>query len=451
MRIAIFLRSIVALALVAAVACSSDQATEQPTTPRDTLGQTVGVNTHYASGGSINHGALARLAEAGVSFIRNDLTWDSVEKEEGVYDFVGSGFDELVETCEALGLRILFILDYGNPLYGEARAVVDEEGRLAFAAFAAAAASRYGGRGHSWEFWNEPNLEQFWSSADGGPDPELYAELIRATAPALREADPDGEIVAGAVFSGPLSEVTEALGLGISGPRFLETVAATGVLSLADEVTLHLYRPDAPESAATDIQVARDLLDAAGYPLPVSSGEWGYSTYDPTAPQDGVNFLPAVTPNRQASYLTRMLLFNYSLGLRHSVIFKDLDKQDPNPGDIEHHWGLMARDLTPKPSYFAVSTLTELLGDAGRPETVALGAGEHGLRFQRPDGSQITALWAEQKATWLLRTEGPGDARVLGRDGSDVTPAGLSDGAQLTVESDDGPIYLVGDIAVTGL
>jgi hypothetical protein len=192
-------------------------------------------------------------------------------------------------------------------------------------------------------------------------------------------------------------------------------------------------------------------LDAAGYPLPVSSGEWGYSTYDPTAPQDGVNFLPAVTPNRQASYLTRMLLFNYSLGLRHSVIFKDLDKQDPNPGDIEHHWGLMARDLTPKPSYFAVSTLTELVGDAGPPETIALGAGEHGLRFQRPDGSQVTALWAEQKATWLLRTEGPGDARVLGRDGSDVTPAGLSDGAQLTVESDDGPIYLVGDIAVTGL
>lgn len=445
------LRSIVALALVASLACSSDQAAEQPTTPGDTLGQTVGVNTHYASGGSINHDALARLAEAGVSFIRNDLTWASVEKEAGVYDFVGSGFDELVDTCEALGLRILFILDYGNPLYGETRAVVDEEGRRAFAAFAAAAASRYGGRGHSWEIWNEPNLEQFWSSADGGPDPELYAELIRTTAPALRAADPDGEIVVGALFFGPLSEVTETIGLGISGPRFLETLAATGVLSLADEVTLHLYRRDAPEGAATDIQVARDLLDAAGYPLPVSSGEWGYSTYDPTAPPDGVNFLPAVTPNRQASYLARMLLYNYSLGLPHSVIFKDLDKQDPDPGNIEHHWGLMTRDLTAKPSYFAVSTLTELVGDAGPPETLALGAGEHGLRFQRPDGSQVIALWAEQRATWLLRAEGPGDARVLGRDGSGLTPAGLSDGAQLTLEPDDGPIYLVGDIVVTSV
>lgn len=444
-------RCIAGLALVAAVACSSDKATEQPTPSGPTLGQTVGVNTHYASGGTINHDALALLAEAGVSFIRNDLAWASVEKEAGVYDFVGSGFDELVDTCETLGLRILFILDYGNPIYGETQAVVDEEGRRAFAAFAAAAASRYGGRGHRWEIWNEPNIEQFWNSSDGGPDPELYAELIRATAPALRAADPSGDIVVGAVYFA-LPELIDWSGFGIGGPRFLEAVAATGVLSLVDEVTVHLYRFDGPEGAAADIQVARDLLDRTGYPLAVSSGEWGYSTYDPDAPPEGLNFLPAVTRNRQASYLARMLLFNYGLGLPGSVIFKDVDARDPNPGNIEHHWGLMTHDLTPKPSYFAVSTLTELLGDAGPPETVALNSREHGLRFERPDSSQVMALWAEQTATWLLRAEGQStDAQVLGRDGDDITPEGLADGARVTVEADDGPIYLLGDIAVTSV
>ena len=413
-----------------------------------TLGWTVGVNTHYASGGSINHDALARLAEAGVSFIRNDVNWDSVEKEAGVYDFAGAGFDELVDSCERLGLRILFILDYGNALYGEERAVVDEEGRRAFAAFAAAAATRYGGRGHAWEIWNEPNIDQFWSSADGGPDPELYSELVRAAAPALRAADPEGDLVVGALFFG-LHEITDSI--GIAGPGFLETVAGTGVLSLADEVTIHLYRIESPEGAAPDIELARNILDDAGYPLPVSSGEWGYSTYDPTAPSDGINFLPPVTPNRQASYYARMLLHNYSLGLRRSVIFKDLDAGDPDPGDIEHHWGLMMRDLSKKPSYFAVATLTELVGDAGPPEAVELSTGKHGLRFVRPDGSEVTALWGEQEATWLLRAEGSGDARVLSRDGADITPAGLSEGAQITIESDDGPIYLIGDIAVTSV
>ncbi|MGB8224517.1 MAG: hypothetical protein WCF10_18130, partial [Polyangiales bacterium] len=138
-EIDMLIRLLVALLLVGALACSSNQATDQTIT----LGDTVGVNTHYASGGPVDHDALTRLAEAGVSFIRNDLTWASIEKERGVYDFVGSGFDELVQTCETLGLRILFILDYGNPLYGETQAVVDEEARQAFAAFATAAASRY--------------------------------------------------------------------------------------------------------------------------------------------------------------------------------------------------------------------------------------------------------------------------------------------------------------------
>ncbi|MBW2547658.1 MAG: hypothetical protein JRE82_10590, partial [Deltaproteobacteria bacterium] len=88
-------RSMLALALVASMACSSDNVGNQ----RTTLGQTVGVNTHYGSYGPVNHEALARLANAGVSFVRNDLTWDSVEKEAGVYDFVGSGYDELVDRC----------------------------------------------------------------------------------------------------------------------------------------------------------------------------------------------------------------------------------------------------------------------------------------------------------------------------------------------------------------
>ena len=332
------------LTLAVTLACSSDPPSEQGMTFADS----VGVNTHYASGGDVDHDALTRLAEA------------------GVYDFVGSGFDELVETCESLGLRILFI-------------------------------------------------------------PECYVELVRSTAPALRAADPDGEVVVGALFFG-LPEITEAAGLGIGGPRFLESVAATGALAFADEVSLHLYRLDRPEGTAAELQAARNLLDDAGYPLPIWSGEWGYSTYDPSAPPDGFNFIPAVTPNRQASYLARMLLYSYGLGLRRSIIVKDRDARNANPCNIEHHWGLMEGDLTRKPSYFALSTLTELLGDAGPPEILALGAGEHALRFELPIDSQVTALWAEQKATWSLRAEGPsGEAQVRGRDGTDLMPDGLSE------------------------
>jgi polysaccharide biosynthesis protein PslG len=150
---------------------------------RRPLGDLVGVNTHY--GADVDPG-IDRLATAGVRLVRNDLTWDQIEREPGQYDF--SGPDRVVTALEQRGIRILFVLDYGNPVYGPPRAVVDEAGRQAFAAFAAAVAHRYGGRGHLWEIWNEPNL--FWSAPGNGPDPAQYARLVTVTVPALRAADP---------------------------------------------------------------------------------------------------------------------------------------------------------------------------------------------------------------------------------------------------------------------
>ena len=47
-----------------------------------------------------------------------DLKWDVTERERGRYDF--SPYDRLTNAIEPLGIRALFILDYGNPLYGEA-------------------------------------------------------------------------------------------------------------------------------------------------------------------------------------------------------------------------------------------------------------------------------------------------------------------------------------------
>lgn len=279
----------------------------------------------------------------------------------------------------------------------------------------------------------------------GGPDPQLYAALVGETSAAIRGADPHGEIIAGALFFG-FAEAVETFQLGIGGPRFLDRLAMTGALQLVNGVSLHFYRLGAPESVAIDVGRARAILDRAGYSLPIWSGEWGYSTYDPNAPTTGANFLPAVSHERQASYIARMLLTNYQLGLRRSVIFKDRDDSHPDPGNIEHHWGLMFADLSPKPSLRAVATLAAPVGDAGAPKSLALGAREHGLVFRCPDGRRIVALWGEQEASWILRAAGA--ARVVSREGVELTPADLSQGVRWTLDPDDGPIYLIGDVTI---
>ncbi len=431
-------------ALALALAWAAAPATAAP------LGNTIAVNTHYgAPRGRVDPAALRRLADAGVRVIRNDLDWAAIERAPGVYDFVSGEHDALVAAAEAVGLRVLFILGYGNPLHGPPQAVVDEAGRRAFAAFAAAAAGRYGGRGHRWEIWNEPNHVFFWHGPGVRPDPAQYAALVRAVVPALRATDPHGEILVGAAFTG-LPAAIAAIG-GVPGVDFLAAVFATGVLDFVDGVTFHPYRAEAPETVAAEVGAIRMLMAGAGRTVPLWSGEWGYSTYDPTAPPTGLNYLPAVSEARQASWIARMLLVTHRLGLAGSVIFKDRDAAAPSPGDIEHHFGLLHADLEPKPAYTAVATLARLVGSAEPRRPLTLPPGQHGLVFRPRGGGRVVALWAEQRAVWRLRARGR-RPRVLARDGHDVTPPELArGGALLALEPDEGPVYLVGRIGVQPL
>jgi hypothetical protein len=161
--------------------------------------------------------ALA-IREAGFSTVRFDLMWDKVETKAGEYDF--SRFDRTFESLREAGLTPMPILDYSNPLYEpeasaggarRAQAPGDEAGVRAFAAFAAAAAKRYGAHHPIWEIWNEPEQEAFWPPE---PDPEAYARLAMAAVTAIREADPEATVVApGAAVkpSGDSGEATAAL------------------------------------------------------------------------------------------------------------------------------------------------------------------------------------------------------------------------------------------------
>lgn len=289
----------------------------------------LGVNIHF-------RGAPKRdmdlLKEAHIRFIRADLTWAQVERKKGIYDF--SRFDALVESFTAQEGRILFILDYGNRLYGKGKTIKTETQRRAFADFAAAAAERYRGKGIIWEIWNEPNIKRFWGDE---PNVDDYMALLEITCTAIRKADKYALIIAPATC-------------GCDG-GFIKRCAQRGLLEFVDGVSVHPYREGGPETVMQCYRNLRDIFieyrqDSHELPRIISS-EWGWGLSYMTEPIDG----EVDAEVRQAAYLIRRFCVEAYAGIPCAIHYKWR----------ENNHGLIRSNYKKKPAYTALKMLNEQL------------------------------------------------------------------------------------------
>ena len=291
-----------------------------------TAGDDFGVNVEFYRDA---HEQADTMAAAGIRWVRIDLAWSASETEPRRYDF--RIWERFLESFEPLGIRVLFILDYGNDLYEGGFPPSTDVGRAAFASFAGAASRHFRGRA-AWEIWNEPNLPQYWA---GSPDPAAYVALARAAAVEIRREDPEAWI----------------LGPSLGGDRFdlayLEATFALGLLGVVDAVSVHPYGASHPEAAAEFYADVRRLIAryARGRTVPVVVSEWGY-------PVEGLG------PEGQADFLLRALAVNRRAGIPLTIWY---NWQEPiNPW---HSFGLLDVRGQPKPAYVA---LTRAAGTASR-------------------------------------------------------------------------------------
>jgi hypothetical protein len=329
-----------------------------------------GVNIHFTDP---KPGEMERFAEAGYGFVRMDLAWVGVERERGRYDF--SAFDRLVAHLKKAGARPIFILDYNNHLYDGGQSPRTDEGRAAFARYAAAAARHYRGQGVIFEIWNEPNLDQFWKPRANVDD---YAKLALMTARAVRQADPSAVLLAPGSSGFPW--------------EFLETVFRSGLLAEIDGVSVHPYRGSNPETAHADYERLRGLIARHAPPgrrnLPIISSEWGYSTYE-----------KGVSETVQARYIVRQWLSNLAAGVNLSI-FYDWKDDGPDPKENEHRFGTVRQDLTPKPSFEAARALIAGLdGYAFRHRLAGSTDADWSLLFQKGDSAELAVVsWSSDPA-----------------------------------------------------
>ncbi len=329
---------------------------------------TLGVNHHFTQDVVRDAKDIADTAAAGFRLIRYDMTWEQVERSKGIYDF--SVYDRLLEQMSSQSIRPMFILNYGNPLYGESLSARTPESREAFAKFAAAAAARYRGRNIIWEIWNEPNIDRFWSP---NPNPYEYLSLVIEAATAIRSEDPQAYIVGGAVS-----------GVDIS---FLAICIRHGMLNYVDAVSVHPYRRERPETVLPDYEKLSALIrkyQPAGKNVALVSGEWGYTTMQGRSEEE------------QARYFPRMMLLNAYAGIDFSIWydFRD-DGTDKRNG--EHNFGLYRFDGREKPVLAAVRELSRNLTGKHFMRRLSSRSDDFLLEFVDSKGKACLAAWTVRK------------------------------------------------------
>ena len=108
-------------------------------------GVILGVGTHLSGGKRDIISRLDLLQAAGVKSIRDDAAWALVEQKKGELK-IPAHWDVLVDEAARRGIEVLWILDYGNRFYDGGGKPFSDDGRNAFARYAAFVVEHFKGR-----------------------------------------------------------------------------------------------------------------------------------------------------------------------------------------------------------------------------------------------------------------------------------------------------------------
>ena len=307
---------------------------------------------------------LQKQAEAGVGVIRQTFDWSKIETEPGSYDF--GAYDSWVEALAEQRMRVVPILfnppafHSSQPPQGARRGTYPPKRARDIAGFARALVERYGPDGsfwddhdvpktpiRSWQVWNEPNLPTYWAS---GPDAAEYADLLRAAAEAIHDADPQAEVVTAGL---PNSK------RGVPFEQFLDGMLDAGAGDAADTIAIHPYATEV-SGAVGALRRTRRALGGAGLDNPIWITEVGWATQGPRSP-----FTVGMRgqAERITDFFAEVARLRERLGIRGAVYYNWRDSQ-PFEGGFDFfglHTGLLTVNAVEKPGFLAFQRSVEPL------------------------------------------------------------------------------------------
>ncbi|WP_155987757.1 sugar-binding protein [Gorillibacterium massiliense] len=374
-----------------------------------------GVATHFGHYDGASQDTVSLIAKMGAKSVRDEMSWESVEPNPGIYTFP-SARDTATAQQQAAGIDPFFVLNYTNPNYDQNSTPYTDEGRAGFANYGNALLTHYAGTLKWVEVYNEFNIA-FGDRGTGPADsqPSYYYQLLKKTYETVKASNPSVTVVGPTSASIPWT--------------WLEQLFQLGALDYMDAVSIHPYRyPADPESLVDDIARLNDLIKKYnhGQSKPIWFTEIGWPTeLDPRG----------VSENVEASDLIRSYTVSLANGVDR-IYWYDYMNDGTDATNNENNFGLVRHTSdaygpqTPKPAYVAYATMTRQLTGASFASRENAGDGLYDYIFDR-SGEEVRVLWSVT-----------GDRQIMVRTDHPLVVTDMM-GVSTTLEpSSEGYVYL---------
>ncbi len=308
--------------------------------------------------------AIAKmLRRAGIGWVRERLSWGQVQPQAealkwGKYDTVPSAFAEQ-------GVKVYQIF-HDTPAWtrpGKKDTRNPDDLRTVYR-FAKAAAARFAGRIQAWEVWNEPDIG-FWPDLS-----DRFAGVQKAAYLGLKAGAPEVVVLMGSLCRGPSA--------------FADHFFDSGIADYFDVFNFHLYA--GPEKYPTLIRRYIELARRYGVDTrPIWLTEAGIRL---KAVGEDVTRADRV---RQAEFVPPSIVMSLAAGVDRHFFFV-------LPHYIERgvQFGLLHRDLSPRPAMVALATMVNVLGEAdylGRVRKTPDGVEAHVFDSGR---QRVAVVWSDK-------------------------------------------------------
>jgi hypothetical protein len=309
---------------------------------------------------------------AGFTWVKQQVRWSDQEPSNGSINF--GGLDGAVNAANAAGISVLFSI-VSAPSWAAAPGTDFPKNPSDFASFMSAMASHFKGRVAAYELWNEENFAR--EVGPGNINPGNYVELLKASYPAIKAADPNAVVLSGAPTPTGVNDPNIAK-RDITYLQQMYAYQGGVVKGYFDVLGAHnepyWNPPDQTVATATNTAYANDpsffFRQVEDYHnLMASVGDGNKQIWETEIGYDSNPMAPAgyngwtVSDQQQASYL--VALFQYArthYAWMGAIFVWNLNFQCIGLPQTDEKWGfsVLAAGYTPRPAYSALQAMPKI-------------------------------------------------------------------------------------------